>query len=161
MALEKLIGLLWITGKTRNWYCYQNQEQWLKDSSLKGKQKKKKVQNKVLRPVIQCSDSVFCGSDGPWLLTGKTVAPLSSSLLLPAPTHEVHSWTQHVNTAGREGGALIKVNYNTATSNPCSQYWSTSQASFPGYSYDIPAWMADVKHQLIVLKYVISADMGH
>lgn len=56
-----------------------------------------------------------------------------------------------------EGG----VNYNPATCSPCSHYWGTSQASFPGYSYDMPTWTADVKHQQKVLKYVISVHVGH
>ena len=59
----------------------------------------------------------LCTSDSTLLMTGKTVAPLSSSLLLlPAPTHEAHSWMQHVNTAG--WGKVIKVNYNTSTCKP-------------------------------------------
>lgn len=62
---------------------------------------------------------------------------------------------------GVGGGVLIKVNYNPATCNPCSHYWGTSQAGFPGYSNDIPAWTANVKHQQKVLKNVISAHVGH
>lgn len=84
-------------------------------------------------PTVQSCRFTFYWSEGSWLLTDKTVAPLSSALLLPAPTHEAHSWTHHVNTAGRgwgwRGGGLIRVNYMSATCNPCSQCWNSSKAS--------------------------------
>lgn len=75
--------------------------------------------------------------------------------------HPLMKSTAEHNMLTQQGkGGLIKVNYNTATCNPCSQYWSSSLSRFPGDSYVIPTWTADVKHQQIVLKYVISAHVG-
>lgn len=76
------------------------------------------------------------------------------------PTAEHNMLTQQ-----GDGGGLIKVNYNTATCNPCSQYWSTTSKASSQVIHIIFQtvfnWTTDSKHQQIVLKCVITAHVGH